>query len=210
MAIPPYTAGQPADGEKLGVSKVPIRNNIDALAQTIAVDHIALDLGGQGKHKFVRMPVGASTIPASLVNGEGTLYTKTVGTSQLFYTPDDSGDEYQLTRTIAGSFSGFSTNIAYGTPPATFTQQGGWSFLPGGMLLQYGFYGKVGATGSSGTIQFPVTWTTGAFSIQLSIYRNSGNQTVSIDTGTAPTTTSFKFLTSSSGSNGIYWFAVGK
>lgn len=209
MAIPSFTAGQPTDGEKLGVSKVPIRNNLDGLAQTIAVDHVALNNSGQGKHKFVRMPNQAS-IPADLIALEGTLYTKLVaGVTQLFYSPDASENEYQLTRTIAASFTSFGQSVPYGTPPAGFTQSGGWTYLPGGMLAQYGFYGKAGATGLSGQVQFPVAFTTGPYSVQITLYRDSGNQTVTLSSADPVSTTTFNFLTSTAGSDGISWFALG-
>ncbi len=190
-------------------------NNIDNI---IDEDHFSFDENNGGLHRQVRLPLrGGSpgTIPPGLVAGEGTLYTKTVTSTGiltetgLFYTPDNSSDEYQLTRTITADFAELGTNAAYGTPPATFTQTGGWTFLPGGMLMQYGFFGKTGATGTSGQVQFPVQWSTGAFSIQLTLYRNSGNQTLSLDSAIVPTTTTFNFLTSSSGSDGIYWTAIG-
>lgn len=180
-------------------------NNIDAI---IDEDHYSFDEANGGLHRQVRMPV-SGVIPAGVIAASGTLYTKTSGEGTLFYTPDTTGDEYQLTRTITASTAQFSTNAAYGTPPAGFTQIGGWTFLPGGMLMQYGFFGKAGALGSSGQVQFPVTWTTGAYSINLTLYRTSGDQSLTLDSGTAPTTTTFNFKSSSSGSEGLYWTAIG-
>jgi len=191
-------------------------NNIDSI---IDEDHFSFDENNGGLHRQVRMPLrGGSpgTIPPGLVAGEGTLYTKTVTSTGvltetgLFYTPDNSTNEYQLTRTITAEITEFGTNIAYGTPPATFTQTGGWTFLPGGLLMQYGFFGKVGALGSSGQVQFPVQWSTGAFSITMTLYRSSGDQSLTLDSGTPPTTTTFNFKSSSAGSNGLYWTAIGK
>ena len=152
------------------------------------------------------MPV-SSVIPTPLAASEGTIYTKTVSATELFYTPDNSGNQYQLTRTISASFANFGTNLSYGTPPATFTQKGGWVFLPGGLLLQYGFYGKTGGLGASGTIQFPIAFTSPPFSITTALNRtSSGNQEMTINT---VGTNSFTFLSSSSASDGIYWQAIG-
>ncbi|HMG16084.1 MAG TPA: hypothetical protein VK590_11590 [Saprospiraceae bacterium] len=189
-------------------SDVPnMKINTNSISDLINVDHISFGVANGGYHKVVHL--SPQTTPGTIV-GIGQLYSKTIsGDQQLFYKPG-SGNEYQLTRTISASFARFGVNIAYGTPPALFTQIGGWTFLPGGLLMQYGFYGRTGATGSSGNIQFPVTWRTGAYSISLSLYRNSGNQSLAIDSGSPPSTTQFSFLSSASGSDGIYWSAIGK
>lgn len=185
-----------------------ILHNFQQLNTTYGVNHVAFaDVPGNGKHTFVEMKDN-TMIPAGLAADEGTLYTKTnTGVTDLFYTPDISTNEYQLTRTISASFTRFGTNLSYGSPPVTFTQTGGWTFLPGGLLMQYGFYGKTGALGTSGTIQFPVAFTSGVFSITNSLKRtSSGNQSVTINTVGL---NSFTFLSSSSASDGIYWQAIG-
>lgn len=185
-------------------------NSIDSI---IGVDHFSFGTGKDGWHQQVTLPI--SLVIPTITAGQGSLYTKTATTatahteSTLFYSPDTTENQYQLTRTISTNFTNFSTNNAYGTPPAGFTQTGGWTFLPGGMLVQYGFFGKTGATGSSGQIQFPQAWTTSNFSIQMLLFRNSGNQSIALDSTIPPTTTTFNFLTSSSGSDGISWLAVG-
>ena len=197
----------PNSGQTLGASRPFINTNFSLIQSVFDVNHVDFNATGAGKHKFVQIPVGSPTNVA----GEGTLYTVTLGgETQLAYLTDGQGKAYQLTRTISGSFTTFGQSIAYGTPPADFTQVGGWSFLPGGLLIQYGFFSKAGATGTSGLIQFPVTWSTGNFTIQMTLYRNSGNQSISLDSSNPPTTTNFHFLTSSAGSDGIEWMAIGK
>lgn len=187
-----------------------LKVNTNSIDDLINEDHYSFGVNNGGFHKQVRMPNSAA-IPGGLIANSGTLYTKSAnGFAQLFYTNATSGNEYQLTRANNTNFSTFSTDGAYGTPPATFTQIGGWTFLPGGMLMQYGFFGKTGAAGTSGTIQFPIAFTTGPFSIQVTLFRNTGNQTISVDSATPPSTTSFKFLTSTAGSDGVYWTAIGK
>ena len=188
-----------------------IQLNFQQADTSFGVNHTPFSVTpNNGKHKFVEMPI-STVIPPGLAASEGTLYTKTASTvSELFYTPDTSTNEYQLTRTISASFSKFATNLAYGTPPAGFTQTGGWTFLPGGLLLQYGFFGKPLGIGSSGQVQFPVTWTTGAFSITLIAYRDSGSEFVVLNSTTPPTTTTFNYFASSNGSDGFFWQAIGK
>lgn len=184
--------------------------NTNSTDDLIDVDHYSFDEANGGLHRQVQMPVLGS-IPVGLIPSSGTIYTKTSTGSQLFYSPDNTGNEYQLTRANTTNFTSFSTNNAYGTPPATFTQQGGWTFLPGGMLLQYGFYGKTGALGTSGQVQFPIAFTNAPYSLTLVLIRSGAGSSpvVVLDNGTIPTTTTFNFVSSSGGSDGIYWTAIG-
>lgn len=135
MAIPPFTAGTPSDGQKLGNSKVPIRNNLDALAQTIAVDHVALGLGGQGKHTVIHLPSAQASDPTTAA-GEIALYQKLVGgVNDLFLRYESNGTVIRMT----GNYN-----------PA----QNGYWFIPGGLLLQWG----VNALPGTGTVTFPIAF----------------------------------------------------
>lgn len=206
----PFSTNNPSNDQPI------MQTNTNSIDSLIAVDHYSFGSAGNldGFHKQVTLPI-SSVIPTIAAN-QGSVYTKTVTTdtahteSSLFYSPDTTGNEYQLTRTISTQFSTFSANVAYGTPPATFSQVGGWTFLPGGMLYQYGFFSKTGALGTSGTIQFPVPFLTFVSSINMTLYRNSGNQSLTLSSTTVPTLSNFSFLTSSAGSDGIFWFAIGK
>lgn len=203
-----YTPNVPTIGQSLGASRPLINSNFQYLNTWAAVNHY-FNVANGGKHKFVQMPI--TTIPTTAAN-EGALYTKVAnGQSNLFYTCDNGTREYQITRCndSATPFSRFGTNTAYGSPPAGFTQEGGWTFLPGGLLFQYGFYGKSGDTGSSGTVQYPTSFTTATFSVQLVGYRTSGRP-FSVDSNNPPTTSNFKFVADSSGADGLYWVAIGK
>ncbi len=172
------------------------------------VDHFGFNDNDGGTHKQTRIHTQAA-IPGGLIANQGTLYTKASGESTLFYTPGTSGLEYQMTRTSTANFALFGQFLPYGTPPAGFTQSGGWTFLPGNLIFQYGFYGKAGATGTSGTIQLPFTLTFPPLSIQMTLYRANANETAVLNSGTPPTTTAFSFKASSAGSDGIYWSAIG-
>lgn len=212
MPIPTFTL-VPTTGQTLNITRQPIFNNFSALQQTQDINHVQIGNVGQGKHRVVEMLNQPFTIGTA---GYGNLYTKpSEGSSQLFYSTDNVNFEYQLTRISVANNATFGANTAYGSPPAGFTQVGGWTFLPGGstggtgLLFQYGLFLKTGALGSSGTVQFPRAFTSAPFSIQLTVIRNSGNQSVTINSGSLPTTTNFSFLSSSSGSDAIYWTAIG-
>ncbi len=145
-----YTANVPQSGQTLGFTRPIINSNFNRIFTVFQNNHVAFNESGEGKHKFLQMPE-QSAAPTTLPD-EGGLYTK-VGTNpsetNLFFRAENSsggppgGYEYQLTKVISAQTALFATNGAYGTPPATFTQTGGWTFLPGNLLLQYGFYEKM-------------------------------------------------------------------
>lgn len=134
MPIPTYTPGYPPDGSSLGQTKSTIRNNLDGTFQTLAIDHI--DNNGQpgsqpaGYHKSIHMvPQGTFTSTPNY----GQLYCKTVtaySTDQALFWTSGAGRTAQMTVPIT---------LALGT--------NGTTFLPGGLLLQWG-------TGS-GIVTFP-------------------------------------------------------
>src|ERR1051325_850337 len=137
-----YTTGIPLPGDLQSNSQLQFLNNFNQLNTWSNVNHYPITdaIPSGGKHKFVEMPV-LGAIPGGLAANEGTFYTKTQATlgasteSTLFYTPDLSANEYQMTRTIASqaaSFGNQSGSVADST--------GGWTFLPGGLILQYGLY----------------------------------------------------------------------
>lgn len=202
----PYTS-LPNSGQSLGQTRDAIRNNFDLIKTTVDQNHVDFDAAGPGKHYCIQMPVQGA-IPANplpplgLVAGDANVYSKTASAaSQIFFSPDASGNEYQMTRAITASFAKFATNTAY-----IANHTGGWTFLPGGMIMQYGIRSSPGA---SGVITLPVAFTNAPYSITLTLLRNSGSQSVTVDSGTIPTTTTINYLVSSAGSVGIYWTAIG-
>lgn len=200
-----WTTGAPFDGQSLQSSKPQIRNNFNLTYDTINENHYPPSDPLQGKHKFVLMP--ATTVPATLAN-EFAVYPKTVaGVTQLFYTSDASTNEVQISAgntTNATQFARLGTYTNY-----TAHHAGGWTYLPGGLIMQYG---NKTTPGNSGVITYPIPFPSGqpAFSIQVSLYRDSGNQIVTVDSDNPPTSTQFNYLSTSSGSIAVYFVAIGK
>lgn len=168
-----------------------MKENTNSINQWTAVDHYQFSDNTAGKHKQSRYVT--STMPAGLVNGEGTLYTKSSTGSQLFYSPDNTGREYQMTRTIEASWATFGVNTGAGSS--------GWSFLPGGLILQWG----VASGGSPANITFPVTYTTGVFSITLGNAQTGLQFYISASSASGFTIT----RTSGAGMN-VFWMSIGK
>ncbi len=186
------------------------------------VDHIGFNTNGTGYHQQVRMPNYTTTpitpIPPVIAGMGGTYCDNTISTGAtnetgLWYTPDASGNKYQLTRTVTASFATFGNNINNYTGSNT-ALTGGWSFLPGGLLLQYGRADYGSSLPVSGTITYPVRFDVGAFSIQMTLTSNNGtpgNATVS-RRGDGPSSFAWESNSSSSNNNydGFYWVAIGK
>lgn len=201
-----YSNSIPQPGDFLSDSQQDILNNFIQLDTTMGQDHYNFsdNTSNNGKHKQTRF-VNEAAIPAGLVTGEGTLYTKAVSSeSQAFYSPDDTGREYQMTRTVEASFSSFANTAG--------TSSSGWTFLPGGILMQYGLK-TVDAKGTATTITFPVEFTGTPFSITIGNVTNEGNSPGAnnqfIKDGSV-STTSFDIVNSSSSSaRKVYWMAIG-
>lgn len=202
-----YVPRPNASGDTLRDSRDPIRGNFVILQDRFNENHVNLGgTSGGGKHQFLQMPENLQNdIPATASNEAG-FYAK-VGTSpaeaNLFFRGESSGFEYQMTKSIAASTGDFAnTNFTTGN-----TNLAGWTFLPGGMLMQYGTTDSL-AIKANTTITFPVAFTTGCFSVTASMIRaTTGDVALSVNT---VGTTTFRILnTSSTSGRKAYWMAIG-
>lgn len=197
-----YDPAIPAANDDPSDSQGEIQTNFNTIKVAFDLNHVALGSGGsQGKHKFLEMP-NQATIPAGLVANEGTLYTKLVSSiSQLFYSPDASGNEYQLTFAIPANLATFKTNP-------------GWSYLPGGLLLLYGTVAPTSST--TVTINFAAlglpNFSSPAFNIQVTRQRTTSDPGSSFQyyvDNTTVATTGFNILNRDGHTYGYYWMAIG-
>jgi hypothetical protein len=197
MPIPTFTPGYPPDGSSLGQTKSTIRNNLDGTFQTVAVDHI--DNNGQpgaqpaGYHKVVHMvPQGGNPVA---VAGYGQLFSKTINsftTDQALFWETGTGLIQQLTVNL--------------TPLAA---SNGYTFLPGGLILQWGVKSS---PGSSGTITFAtsnISFPNNCFNVSITQRRDSSSSTQGMYLNGAPSATQFSYNGSSSSDTALYWWAIG-
>ena len=206
-----YLPNIPQASDNPSVSQGDLLGNFQSLNTAFNLNHVSLGSGGSaGKHNFAEL-VNQASVP-TFMSSEGGLYTKAVeGVSQLFYSPDATANEYQLSRVISASFPLFGLNTNnYNSVGTKFT--GGWTFLPGGMLLQYGTFDNGSLSiPTSGTVIFPVSFTATPYTIFLTLLGNNSTHTDSIEVQkTGVGNTSFLW-TYSGGSNftGFYWEAKG-
>lgn len=188
-------SSSPNSGQSLGQTRDQIRTNSDLLKSSLAINHVDLGLADVGKHKFVVMPVqGAAPTTAA---SEAATYTKTVSArSQLFFIRDNTaGTECALT---AGD-----------TSNARFAQSPGWSFLPGGLIVQWGTKTNPSTSGSVTFATSNINFPTACFQVMLTLQHNSsGNESATVQP--TPSTTGFSYRTTSSSANTVlYWIAIG-
>lgn len=210
--MPNYQATIPTGTVDLDQDYLNLQNNFRAIDSYISRNHIPFssNSSNSGKHTAVEMlnTIG-NIIPPGLANFEGTLYTKSDGTqSQLWFTNDNSGNEYQLSRIINASFAKFATNtsLPIGTNASGV---GGFTFLPGGMLLQYGQ--TTPPSGGVSTTVFQVPFTNTPFSIVGTAFSNTNNRHFfSLKTASNTQFTAVNNDSSGSGENVPYfWIAIG-
>lgn len=213
MGIPHFTQGYPPDGSSLGNTKTVIRGNLDGTFLTLGVDHInnngSPGSNPAGYHNVVHWTAQGSD--PSLVNNITQEYSKTDTNSiQQKWLKSTGGNAYQQTMMLDGVFSLFGKNP-------------GWSYLPGGLILQWGTVsfpaGNAFVSNSIiytgvGNIEFP----TATFGIVTGLIvgtrssSNANSNTLATDNLVA-TGFSYSFNSSSgSGSTqfpGFFWIAIG-
>lgn len=199
----PYQPGIPTGSVPLNQDYLNIQGNFSSLNSQFNVDHVPLtNTSGSppnGYHTALHL-VPQSSVTAT--PGYGNLYSQTnndgISTSQQLF--------YQFVNSTPSTI-----NVPLTRNFAPIVTGNGATFLPGGLILQYG---KKTSPGNSGQITFPIEFPGGApFMIQLTLLRDSGNQSLSVDNGSgvnpAPTSKKFGYLSSSAGSTAIYWMAIG-
>jgi hypothetical protein len=201
MPITPFFEGYPPDGASLGQTKSTIRGNLDGTFQTLSVDHI--NNNGQpgskpaGYHTVIHEVSQTSVntvvnynqvfsgIPGTLVVNSVTTPTIPPGGDTQLYSLSGAGVLSQLTGSVQSA--------------------NGYAWI-GGILLQWG-----GSVIGSGIVNFPITFPTGFFNIQMTLsmpVANPPSQGTIVYTQGTPTSFNYKY----SGSGNIdtfFWLAIG-
>ena len=197
MPIPTYTPGYPPDGSSLGQTKSTIRNNLDGTFETLGIDHI--NNNGQpgsnpaGYHNVIHMvPQGSDPVA---ITGFGQLYSKTIN--------DVISDTALFWETGTGLIQQLTTNL---TPLAA---NKGYTFLAGGLILQWGTISTTANQSSSvnfttlGNIAFPNNCFT------MTSQLNSSSTTEATLNLYNLTATGFSYVNTSSNARTYFWWAIG-
>lgn len=219
MAI--FKSNIPLGSDIISVSQGDLLGNNNWMPATMGKDHQIAPFPGnsdsattfEGRHIQVCLNDRTGTEPNPAVIGDGTDSLLFSAGKVLYWRSTNAGQTNPIEMTsdvpwsIAGSYALFGTNTNYPQVPAVATQFGGWSFLPGFMLMQWG---RVDTPGSSSTVvKFPITFSAAPFTIQLTPRNDGSHSAFTYYLDGAPTATQFAYRGSTGGSNALYWLAIG-
>lgn len=192
-----FTPNIPTTGQTLGQTKFAIQDNFTTLRNSLAIDHIDVNLAEQGKHKFIHLRLigsaGNPTPPITDASEGAFFHQDALGRGVVFWKTVSNTNTIQMT----------------GVPP--IVSASGSTFLPGangsgGLLLQWGSFDPNVST----TVIFPVPFAIAPYNIQLTgSASNNSTFRANVSTGSV---TNLQFVfegTISSAWNPIYWMAIG-
>ena len=188
-----------------------IQQNFAALDTYFGANHVPFSVSAlgtpSGYHTEINM-VPFSTVTSNGPNNQPVAApSATPGFGQIFSAQINDGigsaDEALYYLSGGGKLTQLTRNFA----PATTAN--GYTFLPGGLILQYGSSTAVKSSGST-TITFPIPFPVAVYSVQCTVV-TSDNSTIrfSILNNSALD----KFITtqtSTSKFTNLYWTAIGK
>lgn len=201
-----YQPGIPTGLVNLDEDYQNIQGNFQALDTVFAVDHVQFSnaTAQKGYHTLIHFNPVSTTVTNAPNNQPVSIPPAvTAGYGQLFSAQINDGlatDEVLYWR----SGNGRLTQLIRNTQPVASAN--GYTFLPGGLLIQWGNFNP----NSSINVTFPIAFPSAVYNIQLtgsasnnSTFRNG------VSTGTL-TTTGFTWEgTLSSNWKPIYWLAIG-
>jgi hypothetical protein len=198
-----FNTGVPAAANNPSNDQNPMRVNNVSNAAIWNVDHFGFGLNEGGWHNIIHLPAQlADPAPATSPVNAGQLYTKTVsGDLELFY-ESSGGIISQLTAT--------------GITPTPGVN--GYTFLPGGILLQWGVINFSASSALTGSVLFTtppnIAFPNNIFNVEMTVIGTSGSpQTLQINNSAPPSTTGFSWRFTSAPNSGSYigffWFAIG-
>lgn len=190
-----YTNNVPNPPNSPSVDVVNMQINTNSTSGIIAVDHVGFGVANGGTHNQSTYNTLTSGNPTTS-GTQGAVYTNTIGSDiELMYVRQNSSptpDVVQLT--------------GPGSPNATFN---GSTFLPGGILLQWGFNNALVSTTT--LITFPIPFPNNIFVVFAQPYANSALSFVGQSYGTnGGTTSDFQYyVTSITNLSKMTWWAIG-
>jgi hypothetical protein len=190
-----FTPGIPNTGQSLGFTKDPIRNNFAVLRSTIATNHIDVNLSGAGKHNLAEF-VEQSTSPATSVD-ECALYAKQAqSVAQLFLQKESQ---------LSGASDVQMSRLDTGVKAAV----NGYSFLPGGVIIQWGIGAFVGNASNVNVlfVTSNVNFTAACFNVSLTGI--GFNNTFDVTNVTSTGFTASRSLGTFGANQNFYWTAIG-
>lgn len=191
MTFQTYITGIPATANNPSVDQPNMLTNTNNIPPLIAQDHFGFNDNAGGNHKQVHMKNQAA--PGGIgANADGVFYcNSSAGQSRPFWQNAAAGSPFQFSLLGAQSIA---TN--------------GYLTLVGGIILQWGFVNAPG--GGPTAVTFPLNpFPNNVFSVQLTPRNDGGHSAFTYYLDGAPTTAGFTYRGSTTGSQTLFWFAIG-
>lgn len=198
MAVLAYNS-VPLATQTISETQSLIKTNFDNIKTYLETDHVPFANANSGKHNQVTMPVMGSDPGSSA--GEIRVYSKTGSTSmvpELYFQRNNAAAVVNMTEALA-SFNGYT-------------------YLPSGIIMQWGVANQASTAAGNIAITFPITFPNNCFNVQITSQENtSGSDTngfvrlVTFST-TGATAYASARLTSGGNTGAIYsarWLAIG-
>ena len=166
----PYTVNIPAGSDIISISQPTLQTNCNGVNAWTLVDHFEFANAHAGMHKWLQFPTPLAT--ALPTTGNGFFPTVVADKINLFTFLNATTGKNEL-------YIQSSTPTQDPTPiTASLKMTTGWSYLPSGMIIQWGTATTNGSVGNTGTgIPFAMIFPHMCFSVQLTP-TNNGNNTI--------------------------------
>lgn len=198
-----------ASGDTLSASRDQIRTNFEVIQDIFNNNHVDFGVAGEGKHAFLQMP--EQIAPPTTAANEAGFYAQLANMrTALYFRSESDGNEYQLTAADDANILRFGTNLTYDAGPPALA--GGWTFLAGNVVLQYGSVTNINVKGSNPTsVTFSKAFGSAPYSITITSEKSGNNPTtdsIHIKNGTV-TASGFDIVTTDTSQRIGYWMAIG-
>lgn len=177
-----YISNIPLSNQSLGQTQPTINNNFTVLNTNMGADHVDFTFaappgGNGGRHNTVTL-VQQSGDPAAVASAP-ILYTKSV----------TYAGPLTLSELFMRRASGDTGNVIQLSTKQPVAASNGSTFLPGGLMLQWGDCGTVLPTGT--TVTFATAFPNNVLQVVVTVYQNGSNSTrvVTVDASTFSATT---------------------
>ncbi len=189
-----YTRDIPDPPSSPSVDVPNLKVNTNSIDDIWAVDHFTFADNFAGIHNRVQLKEIGTALPVGLAaTGSGTLFTKVTGVSpqgELFF--------YRQGALVAIQLTGPST------PSAVIN---GFTFLPGGILMQWGLFAAPVA--GDNPISFNTAFPTACFNVSITLVRALANVDGVVVKTASVSAAGFTAIAPTGGSAGIFWTAIG-
>ena len=187
----------PDSTQTLATTQPLIKTNFQTIDAAFQIDHVAYVGADQGKHNQVTLPAHVGTVPATGVAQATELYLFNQNAA-----PSSVPDIWLKRGTNA---TAYPTSYPITGTKTVLTKS--WSYLPSGIILQWG-NDSVNAN-STISVTFLLTFPSTAINIQLTPFSSSDTPANSIVIAGSKSATAFNVLNNGSSQVAFYWFAIG-